>query len=54
MEKNIAEKIYKINDLAELMAGYCENADGQRVFVECLIDSLNDIRKLSLEIIEEI
>lgn len=54
MEKDIAEKIYKINDLAELMTGYCENADGEKVFVECLISSLKDVRNLSLEIMEEI
>ena len=54
MEKDIAEKIYKIYHLSEIMAGYCENACGEKVFVECLIDSLKDIGNLALEISEEI
>ena len=54
MRKETIEKIYKIYNLAQMMVGYCENADGKKVFAECLIDSLKDIRDFSLDVMEEI
>ena len=43
----------KIYSYAITMSGYCENADGEKVFVDCLFQIAKDIAALALEIIDE-
>lgn len=51
-EKIIYKSSLKIYHYAEVMKGYCENADGEAKFVDCLGEMCHDISRLALRILD--